>query len=73
MKEVITRAETTTGEDPTARIRLLTGPIATKVVPNDPVNTENAKTMPRTSAKHVVNVERSDISVMSAKATLPTN
>ena len=72
MKEEITAAETTIGENPTAGIRNLTGPIATKIVPKDPANFINMKILPRTNAKRVSILERLDTSAMSAEITLPT-
>ena len=59
-------------QNSTARIRPLTGPIATKTVPKDPANIVNAKIMPQTNAKPVSSVERLDTSAMSAEVTLTT-
>ena len=72
MKEVITTGEATIGEDPTARIRPLTGPVATKLITKDTAHIANAKTMPRMRVKPVLNVGRFNISAASAEVLLLT-
>ena len=66
------KEERLTAETIIATIRPLPGPLAILVVPKDTADIVNGKTMPRMSVRPVLNVERLDISTMSAEVTLPT-